>query len=186
MPPPCARRPAAIDSPASRTRASENRMSSTHGRIPIALTIAGSDSGGGAGIQADLKTFEAFGVFGTSAITSVTAQNTVGVRAVHELPLEVIEAQIAAIMEDFEIAAIKIGMLSSAAIVELVARLMRERASSIPVVLDPVMIATSGDLLLRVDAVEALRRDLIPVATLVTPNTDEAAALAAHPVGSRE
>jgi hydroxymethylpyrimidine/phosphomethylpyrimidine kinase len=137
------------------------------------LTIAGSDSGGGAGIQADLKTFEAHGVFGLTAITCITAQNTVGVRDIVELPTSIIQSQLEAVFNDFDVAAVKIGMLGSAAIISLVADFLRDRAASIPIVLDPVMVATSGDRLLREDALELLKRELIPLATLITPNIPE-------------
>ena len=126
--------------------------------MPSALTIAGSDSGGGAGIQADLKTFAALGVYGTSALTAITAQNTVGVTAVHEIPTEVIAAQIEAVISDIGADAVKTGMLSSSAIVEMVAQeLKRHRVERL--VVDPVMIAKSGDSLLQAEAVEALRRN---------------------------
>jgi hydroxymethylpyrimidine/phosphomethylpyrimidine kinase len=143
--------------------------------IPIAVTIAGSDSGGGAGIQADLKTFAAFGIYGASVVTAVTAQNTQDIAAIHEVPAEVIAAQIDAVFSDFDIAAVKIGMLGSAAAIETVAKgLERHKARS--VVLDPVMAATSGEKLLRDDAREGLRR-LMAQARVVTPNLPEAAAL---------
>jgi hydroxymethylpyrimidine/phosphomethylpyrimidine kinase len=142
----------------------------------IALTIAGSDSSGGAGIQADLKTFAALGVYGASVITALTAQNTQGVTAIHDPPPEFITAQIDAVFADLRITAVKIGMLSRAGAIEAVAAgLMRHRAEKI--VLDPVMVATSGSHLLAPDAVDALRRKLIPRALLVTPNLPEAAAL---------
>jgi hydroxymethylpyrimidine/phosphomethylpyrimidine kinase len=146
-------------------------------RFPVALTIAGSDSGAGAGIQADLKTFAALGVYGVTVITAITAQNTVGVRAAQEVDLKTIEAQLDAVAEDFSIAALKTGMLSSAAIIEVVARGIRRHGLS-PLVVDPVMVAKSGDRLLREDAVEALRRILLPLARLVTPNIPEAEVLA--------
>ena len=140
---------------------------------PRALTIAGSDSGGGAGIQADLKTFAAHGVYGMSAITAITAQNTRQVTAVEEVSPELVAAQIDAVFDDLGADAVKIGMLSSAAIVRAVAgRLERWRPRY--VVLDPVMVAKSGDPLLADDAVEALKRELLPLATLVTPNLPEA------------
>lgn len=145
----------------------------------VAITIAGSDSGGGAGIQADLKTFEAHGVFGVTAITSITAQNTLGVRAVHDLPLDIIRAQLDAVFDDFTVGAIKIGMLSSRGIIGLVSAFLAERAVGIPVVLDPVMVATSGDRLLAEDAVESIRTELLPLARLATPNAGEAVILAA-------
>ncbi len=144
---------------------------------PVALTIAGSDSGAGAGIQADLKTFAALGVYGVSVITAITAQNTVGVRAVQEIDLDVIAAQIDAVADDFSITALKTGMLSSAAIIEAVAAgIQRHRLH--PLVVDPVMIAKSGDRLLREDAVDALRQTLLPLADVATPNIPEAEVLA--------
>jgi hydroxymethylpyrimidine/phosphomethylpyrimidine kinase len=142
---------------------------------PRLLTIAGSDSGGGAGIQADLKTFAAHGAYGMSAITALTAQNTRGVRAVLETPPDFVAAQIDAVFEDIGVDAVKIGMLGSAPVARAVAGRLRwwlER-SPVPVVLDPVMIAKSGHALLRDDAVEALIEDLLPLATLVTPNLPE-------------
>jgi hydroxymethylpyrimidine/phosphomethylpyrimidine kinase len=142
----------------------------------IAVTIAGSDSSGGAGIQADLKTFAALGVYGASVITALTAQNTQKVTAIHDVPADFIAAQIDAVFSDLDIGAVKIGMLSRAASIEAVARgLVRHKAKNI--VLDPVMVASSGDRLLAPDAVGALRRLLIPRALVVTPNLPEAAAL---------
>ncbi|MEP7327298.1 MAG: bifunctional hydroxymethylpyrimidine kinase/phosphomethylpyrimidine kinase [Gemmatimonadota bacterium] len=143
---------------------------------PIALTIAGSDSGGGAGIQADLKTFHQFGVHGTSVLVAITAQNTVGVRSVHLVPAEIISAQIAALAEDLPPAALKTGMLATADLIRLVAREIRERKWS-RYVQDPVMVATSGDRLLATAAESALREELLPLAALVTPNLDEAEVL---------
>jgi hydroxymethylpyrimidine/phosphomethylpyrimidine kinase len=140
------------------------------------MTIAGSDSGGGAGMQADLKTFAALGVYGTSAITAITAQNTVGVTAVHELPLDVIIAQIEAIISDIGADAVKTGMLSSTAIVETVAAEVRRHGLD-QLVVDPVMVAKSGDALLHEDAVDALRNLLVPLALVVTPNIPEAETL---------
>ncbi|MEZ5415907.1 MAG: bifunctional hydroxymethylpyrimidine kinase/phosphomethylpyrimidine kinase [Vicinamibacterales bacterium] len=138
-----------------------------------ALTIAGSDSGGGAGIQADLKTFAAMGVYGTSAITALTAQNTVAVTGVHLVPPEFVAAQIDAVVTDLGCDAVKIGMLGGAAIVEAVAAAIRRHR--LPhVVVDPVMVAKSGDHLLATDAVDAVRRLLLPAADVVTPNTPEA------------
>ena len=149
--------------------------------LPVALSIAGSDSGAGAGIQADLKTFAAFGVYGVTVITAITAQNTVGVRAVQEVDVEIIAAQLDAVAEDFAIAALKTGMLSSAAIIEVVAGgLQRHRLR--PLVVDPVMIAKSGDRLLHEDAVDALRRTLLPLAYVVTPNIPEAEVLAGRKI----
>jgi hydroxymethylpyrimidine/phosphomethylpyrimidine kinase len=147
----------------------------------VALTIAGSDSGGGAGIQADLKTFHAFGVFGTSALTAVTAQNTHGVTAVHAIPLDVVAAQVDAVVEDLHPAAVKTGMLATAALVEVVAAAI-ERHGLERYVLDPVMVATSGDRLLDVDAEVTVARRLVPLAAVVTPNLYEAAILTGRPV----
>ena len=144
--------------------------------IPKAMTIAGSDSGGGAGVQADLKTFAALGVYGASTLTAITAQNTVAVTAVHELPVDLIQSQIDAVVTDIGVDAVKTGMLSSTAIVAAVAAALQKHA--IPnVVVDPVMIAKSGDALLRQDAVAALRSHLLPLATVVTPNIPEAETL---------
>lgn len=145
----------------------------TASKRPIALTIGGSDSGGGAGIQADLKTFEAFGVFGTSAITAVTAQNTVGVRRADALEPSLVVQQIEAVAEDLRPGALKTGMLANAAIAAVVAAAV-ERLSLGPLVVDPVMVATSGDPLLEQDAVDVLRGRLIPLAAVVTPNVPEA------------
>jgi hydroxymethylpyrimidine/phosphomethylpyrimidine kinase len=147
---------------------------------PIALTIAGSDSGGGAGIQADLKTFQAFGVFGTSAVTAVTAQNTRGVGAVQVVSPDLVVAQMHAVAEDLRPAACKTGMLGDAATVEAVAGAIRGLRLE-PLVVDPVVFASSGDRLLEPDGVAALARLLIPLATLVTPNLAEAALLADLP-----
>jgi len=156
-------------------------MNGTGTPIPIALTIAGSDSGGGAGIQADLKTFQAFGVFGTSAITAITVQNTLGVTGVHAIPIETVRAQIAAIAADLPPAACKTGMLATADLVRTVAASIREHA--LPnYVLDPVMVATSGDRLLDADAEQTILAELVPLATLITPNLDEATLLAGFPV----
>jgi hydroxymethylpyrimidine/phosphomethylpyrimidine kinase len=138
----------------------------------IVLTIAGSDSGGGAGIQADLKTFARFGVYGTSVITAVTAQNTIGVRAWERVSPALVRAQIDAVAEDLRPAAIKSGMLGDTDVVRAVADGVRRHALS-PYVLDPVMAATSGDALLTPDAIAAIMDELFPLATLVTPNLDE-------------
>lgn len=136
------------------------------------LTIAGSDSGGGAGIQADLKTFSALGCYGMSAITALTAQNTIGVRGIHDAPAAFVGDQIDAVLEDIGADAVKIGMLSSREIIDVVAdRLARHRVER--VVLDPVMVATSGDKLLREEAIEALKNRLFPLAGIVTPNMRE-------------
>lgn len=153
---------------------------------PIALTIAGSDSGGGAGIQADLKTFHARGVHGLSAIAAITSQNTRGVTAVHAVPLAHIRSQLAAVFDDFPIGAVKTGMLGNAATVRLVARAMRTRQPAWLVV-DPVMIATSGARLLDADAVAAMVGELLPLADILTPNLPEAEALLGRPLrGARE
>ncbi len=144
-------------------------------RVPVALTIAGSDPSGGAGIQADLKTFSALGAYGTTVITALTAQNTLGVTGIHEVPSEFVTEQLHTLSADVRIDAIKIGMLSSTAIVDAVHRFLLERSDDF-VVLDPVMVATSGDRLLSDDAVDAMRR-LLPAASVVTPNLAEAAVL---------
>jgi hydroxymethylpyrimidine/phosphomethylpyrimidine kinase len=147
-------------------------------RAPTALTIAGSDSGAGAGIQADLKTFAALGVYGTSAITAITAQNTQGVTAIFELPASIVAAQIDAVLSDIGADAVKTGMLSNASIIETVAAKLRESAlGGRPLVVDPVMVAKSGDRLLREDAIAALREQLLPLATVLTPNLPEAEVL---------
>jgi hydroxymethylpyrimidine/phosphomethylpyrimidine kinase len=152
---------------------------------PIAVTLAGSDSGGGAGIQADLKTFSALGVYGASVVTALTAQNTRGVTAIHDVPAEFVAAQIDAVFSDLDVSAVKIGMVSQRGVIETIAAgLARWRQSR--VVLDPVMIATSGDKLLAPDAVDVLRRVLMPLALVVTPNLPEAAALLDAPVAHTE
>jgi len=145
--------------------------------IPTVLSIAGSDSGGGAGIQADLKTITALGAFGTSAVTALTAQNTVGVRGVHEVPAEFVAAQIDAVMEDIGADAAKTGMLGSRAVIEVVADRVRHHGIG-PLVVDPVMVAKSGAALLAADARRTLRELLLPLAEVVTPNLPEAAELA--------
>jgi len=143
---------------------------------PIAVTIAGSDSSGGAGIQADLKTFSALGVYGASVIAALTAQNTRGVQGIHDVPPAFVAQQIDSVFSDLSVAAVKIGMLSRPETIEAVADgLARHRARN--VVLDPVMVATSGDRLLAPEAVDALRERLIPAALIITPNLPEAAAL---------
>lgn len=140
---------------------------------PVALTIAGSDSGGGAGIQADLKTFQAFGVFGTSAVTAVTAQNTLGVTAVHPIPVEVVRAQIDAVRTDLRPSALKTGMLATRELVSAVAEALDDLEGA-PCVVDPVMVASSGHRLLDPDAEGAVATRLLPRAALVTPNLHEA------------
>ena len=151
--------------------------------VPKALTIAGSDSGGGAGIQADLKTFSAFRVFGMSVITAVTAQNSVGVQGVFNLPPEFIGTQLHSVLSDFGADAVKIGMLSTAPIIAEVARRLRAHGQD-QIVLDPVMIAKSGDPLLEPDARAALVKEILPLATVVTPNLHEAGVLAGMPVAT--
>jgi hydroxymethylpyrimidine/phosphomethylpyrimidine kinase len=150
---------------------------------PIALTIAGSDSSGGAGIQADLKSFAALGVYGASVITALTAQNTRGVTGIHQVPPDFVTAQIDAVFSDLAVDAVKIGMVAQLATIEAIAEgLAHWRPKHI--VLDPVMVATSGDRLLAADAVEALRTKLVPRASLITPNLPEAAALLNEPVAA--
>ena len=151
----------------------------------VALTVAGSDSGGGAGIQADLKTFAALGVYGVSAITAVTAQNTRGVSAVEALSPGIVAAQIAAVVDDFPVAALKTGMLANTGIIGAVARVLRVSRVG-PLVVDPVMVAKSGDRLLDSDAVAALTRDLLPLAAVVTPNLPEAEVLTGMAVRTLE
>lgn len=150
--------------------------------VPRALTIAGSDSGGGAGIQADLKTFFAHGVHGMSAITALTAQNTVGVHGVHEVPADFVRAQIDAVVSDIGVDAVKTGMLASASIIEVVADAIR--SLELPnVVCDPVLVSKHGDPLLRSDAVDVLRSRMLPLVSVLTPNVPEAEALLGHAVG---
>jgi hydroxymethylpyrimidine/phosphomethylpyrimidine kinase len=151
----------------------------------IAVTIAGSDSGGGAGIQADLKAFSALGVYGASVITALTAQNTQGVAGIHDVPADFVAAQIDAVFADLAVKAVKIGMLSQPAVIETVAeRLARWQAPAI--VLDPVMVATSGDRLLAPAAIDVLKRLLVPRAIVITPNLPEAAALLDAPIARSE
>lgn len=159
----------------------EATPSTRHPRYVRVLSIAGSDSGGGAGIQADLKTFSALGCFGMTAITAITAQNTQGVRAIHGVPPEVLRAQIDAVVEDIGVDAVKIGMLATPDIVRVVADAIARHA--LPhVVLDPVMVATSGDALIEHDTIAALVRELFPLAQVITPNLDEAALLLGRPI----
>ncbi|MGD9803908.1 MAG: bifunctional hydroxymethylpyrimidine kinase/phosphomethylpyrimidine kinase [Hyphomicrobiaceae bacterium] len=154
---------------------------------PIALTIAGSDSSGGAGIQADLKTFSALGVYGASVLTALTAQNTTGVQGVHPVPPSFVTAQIDSVLDDLNVAAVKTGMLADAPIIEAVTeRLNSARGRKIPLVVDPVMVATSGDVLLAPAAIETVRTRLIPRATLITPNIPEAAQLLGVPPATNE
>jgi hydroxymethylpyrimidine/phosphomethylpyrimidine kinase len=153
--------------------------------LPACLTIAGSDSGGGAGIQADLKAFHANGVFGMSVVVSVTAQNTITVTESYDLPLKVIRAQLEAVFSDIQVAAAKTGMLSSAAIVDEFTSFWSALRSPPPLVVDPVMISKSGYPLLKPEAVEKVRRRLLPLATVVTPNLHEAELLAEQPIRDR-
>jgi len=152
-------------------------------RVPVVLTIAGSDSGGGAGIQADLKTFAALGVYGASAITAITAQNTQGVLRVFELPPDLVAAQIDAVVTDIGVDVAKTGMLANAAIIEAVVAKVEEHGLR-PLVVDPVMVAKSGDRLLREDAVRALRERLLPLASVLTPNLPEAEVLLGRSIDS--
>ncbi len=152
---------------------------------PIAVTIAGSDSSGGAGIQADLKTFSALGVYGASVIAALTAQNTTGVTAIHEVPPDFVTAQIDAVFSDLAVGAVKIGMLGNAEVIAAVAAGL-DRHNQRNIVLDPVMVATSGARLLTPDAVEVLRTQLLPRAMIVTPNLPEAAALLDAPEATDE
>ncbi|WP_018184422.1 bifunctional hydroxymethylpyrimidine kinase/phosphomethylpyrimidine kinase [Kaistia granuli] len=151
----------------------------------IAVTIAGSDSGGGAGIQADIKTFSALGVYGASVIAALTAQNTLGVTAIHDVPAEFVTAQIDAVFSDLPVNAVKIGMLSQPDVIRAVAAGL-DRYAQTNVVLDPVMVATSGDMLLRDESVAVLIADLLPRASLVTPNLREAARLLDTDVATNE
>ena len=152
-------------------------------KIPVALTIAGSDSGGGAGIQADLKTFAALGVHGTSAITAITAQNTIGVTGILEVPTSLIRQQIDAVVDDIGVEAAKTGMLSSPEIIEAVAVAIEQHGIELLVV-DPVMVAKGGAKLLRDEAVVALRGRLVPLAAVLTPNLPEASVLLGRPIAT--
>jgi hydroxymethylpyrimidine/phosphomethylpyrimidine kinase len=154
-------------------------------RYARVLSIAGSDSGGGAGIQADLKTFAALGCFGMTALTALTAQNTQGVRAIHAVPLDMLHAQIDAVVEDIGVNAVKIGMLHSAATVQAVANAI-DRHRLERVVLDPVMVATSGATLIDREAIDVLVTQMFPRTALVTPNLDEAALLVARPLATED
>ena len=158
-----------------------NPPSTPEPRYARVLSIAGSDSGGGAGIQADLKTFSALGCYGMTAITALTAQNTLGVRAIHGVPPDMLQAQIDAVVEDIGVDAVKIGMLHAPEVVHVVADAIRRHR--LPhVVLDPVMVATSGDRLTTEQTVQVLVRELFPLAEVVTPNLDEAALLLGHAI----
>jgi hydroxymethylpyrimidine/phosphomethylpyrimidine kinase len=153
--------------------------------VPRALAIAGSDSGGGAGIQADLKTFALLGVWGTSAITSITVQNTEGVTGVSDVPAQIVAAQIRAVATDIGVDAAKTGMLSSAGIIEAVAAVVEETGIR-SLVVDPVFVSKHGHLLLRSDAVDAMRKRIVPLASVVTPNLPEASGLAGFDVATKE
>ncbi len=157
-------------------------MSNEAQRYTRVLSIAGSDSGGGAGIQADLKTFAALGCYGMTAITALTAQNTLGVSGIHGVPPEMLKAQLSAVLDDIGVDAVKIGMLHAPDIVRTVAWALRHYEVK-QVVLDPVMVATSGDRLIAPDTVQVLVDELFPLATVVTPNLDEAALLLGRPIG---
>jgi hydroxymethylpyrimidine/phosphomethylpyrimidine kinase len=150
-------------------------------RAPVALTIAGSDSGGGAGIQADLKAFARCGVHGTSAITAITAQNTMGVEEIHPVPPEMVLAQVRAVVRDIGVEAVKVGMLGTAAVTHAVARALDELPAGTPVVVDPVMVAESGARLLDADAQDVLVSEVVPRASVLTPNLPEARVLAGLP-----
>lgn len=154
-------------------------------RIPIVVTIAGSDSGGGAGVQADIKSMSANGVYAASVITALTAQNTLGVTAIHDVPADFITAQIEAVFSDLDVAAVKIGMLSQPPAIAAVAEGLKKWKPA-HVVLDPVMVAASGDPLIAGEAVERLVRDLFPLVSLVTPNLHEAARLTGEPVAKTD
>jgi hydroxymethylpyrimidine/phosphomethylpyrimidine kinase len=153
--------------------------------VPVALTIAGSDSSAGAGIQADLKTFSDLGIYGLTAITCVVAETPGLVLRIEAVTAGMVSAQMEVLLKNFPVAAIKTGLLFSGKIVSAVAQMLREHSAGAtrPLVIDPVMVATSGDLLLRADAVEAYERELFPLASLITPNLDEAARLLGEPIG---
>jgi len=150
-----------------------------------ALTIAGSDSGGGAGIQADIKAFSANGVYGMSAITAITAQNTKGVTGIHPVPEEIIKSQITAVMDDIGTDAIKIGMLHSSKVIQAVVETLK-KYNSPNIVIDPVMVATSGDKLLQDEAIETLIKEMLPIATVITPNLPEAEIILGHKIKTEE
>ena len=153
-------------------------------RTPRVLSIAASDSGGGAGIQADLKAFARCGVYGMTAITAITAQNTVGVSAIHAVPADIVLAQVRAVVSDIGVDAVKVGMLSTRSVIGAVAQALDELPQGVPVVVDPVMVAESGARLLEPDAQRALMSEIIPRASIVTPNLPEARALASGSSGS--
>lgn len=165
-----------MGTPVTGTTAFEDSASASQRTTPIALTIAGSDSSGGAGIQADLKAFSALGVYGASVITALTAQNTQTVVAIHDVPPSFVVDQLNTVLSDLNVNAIKIGMLSSVAIIEAVVSVVSQHPD-IPLIIDPVMVAKSGDALLQPDALHALKEQLCPLAEVVTPNIPEAALL---------
>ena len=172
-----------MKNPASLSASSSSALQVAHVSYLRVLTIAGSDSGGGAGIQADLKTMSALGCYGMTAITAITAQNTLGVTAIHGVPPDMLKAQLQAVLDDIGVHAVKIGMLHSPEVVEVVAwAIDHYRIQN--VVLDPVMVATSGDTLVEPDTVKVLVRELFGRALVVTPNLDEAALLLGHAIGS--
>ncbi len=155
------------------------------GSMPVTLTIAGSDSGGGAGIQADLKTFQALGCYGTSAITAITCQNTKGVKAVQGIDPEIVAGQILAVLDDFPVRAVKTGMLYSAAIIRAVREALRTIVDDIPLVIDPVMVATSGHLLLQEEGVKEMI-DFLQLARIITPNLPEAEVILGRSIHNEE
>lgn len=159
----------------------QGSVSSSQPRYARVLSIAGSDSGGGAGIQADLKTFSALGCYGMTAITAITAQDTVGVKGIHGVPAPMLKAQIDAVVQDIGVDALKIGMLHTPEVVQVVADAIRHYGIT-RVVLDPVMVATSGDKLIHDETVQVLVRELFPLASVITPNLDEAGWLIGHPI----
>jgi hydroxymethylpyrimidine/phosphomethylpyrimidine kinase len=150
-------------------------------RYASVLTIAGSDSGGGAGIQADLKTFAALGCFGTSAITAITVQNTMGVTGIHRIPAAIVEGQIIAVMDDIQPSSIKVGMVHSTELAITISNAL-QKYPRVPVVFDPVMVATSGDKLIEDDTIAVIKKALFPLSQLITPNLDEAVVLAGKPI----
>lgn len=147
------------------------------------LTIAGSDSGGGAGIQADLKTFSALGCYGASAITAITAQNTLGVTGIHPIPADIVQRQIIVVMDDIKPSAIKIGMVPSAELAIAIASVLKDYPD-VPIIFDPVMVSTSGHLLMENDTLIAVQKELLPIARVITPNLDEAGILAATKINT--
>lgn len=161
-------------------------MATAKSEIPVALTIAGSDSSAGAGVQADLKTFNALGVYGLTAVSCVVAETPGKVSRIEPLSAEIVREQIEVLFRNFPIAAAKTGLLCSGEIISVVARVLVDLARKIPLVVDPVMVATSGDLLLRSDAVERYENELFPVATLITPNFDEAERLLGEKIEDRQ